>query len=90
MSIQNYLSHPYAAPEGVSEFSAYPHSAQNPEVLGVLASHHEEQAQHHRVLGQQFYQDPSLRGDASERAAFSSFAQSRGHAEAASILRGLL
>ena len=90
MSIQNYISHPYAAREGVAEFANFPHSAQNPEVLRVLAAHHEAQAAQHQQTGNQQYQDPALRGDAAQRAAFASFAQSRGHSEAAALLRGLL
>lgn len=90
LSVDNYLAHPYAAREAVAEFANHPESSQNPEALRVLAQHHEEQAAAHDTKGRQQYQDPSLYGERAERAAFASFAQARGHREAANILRGAL
>ena len=88
--MDNYVAHPYAAREGVAEFANNPASAHNPQVLRVLAQHHEAQAAAHDLKGRNQYQDPALHGERAERAAFASFAQSRGHAEAAQILRGLI
>ncbi len=89
-SVENYLAHPFAAREATREFANNPESAQNKSVLGVLAQHHEERANAYDAKARQQYQDPELYGDRAERASFASFAQSRGHREAAGILRGLL
>lgn len=89
-SVDNYLAHPFAAREGVAEFANNPLSARNPAVLRELVAHHDGQALAHNAKGHEQYRDPNLGPEAGERAAHASFAQSRGHAEAASILRGLL
>lgn len=89
-SVENYMAHPFAAREGVAEFANHPESARSPEVLHTLIAHHDGQALSHNAKGHDQYRDPKLGPDAGERAATASFAQSRGHAEAASLLRGLL
>lgn len=90
-TVDQYVNHPYAAREGVAEFANNPSSARNPQVLSVLAQHHETQAAALEAKGRAQYSDPNPGnyGEASERASHRTLNAARGHREAAQILRAL-